>query len=67
MSLSPGGGAYAPVRCMISARLTPIAATLTRSWCGPGSGRSTETWTMDSGPPNGGVRIACIVGMGVSV
>src|ERR1700755_334342 len=52
---------------MTSARLTPIAATLTRSWCGPGTGRSTVTWIMDSGPPNRGVRIACIVGMGVSV
>src|SRR5262245_64899245 len=46
---------------MRSGRLTPAAATLTRTWPGPGRGVGTRAGFSTSGPPGVVISIAVIV------
>src|SRR5579883_2004901 len=59
MSVTPGGGGYAPFRCSTSGRLTPAAATRISTSFGRGTGTGRETARRTSGGP--GVPISMAV------
>ena len=60
MSDAPGGGAYLPIRCTTSGRLTPAAATSISTSHGPGSGRGRRAGRRTSGPPGCAISITFI-------
>src|ERR1043165_4158484 len=60
VSETPGGGEYCPLRCRISGRFTPAAATLTSTSASPGTGAGPWTSFRTSGPPGRSILIAFI-------
>src|SRR5690348_18491202 len=61
MSDAPGSGGYCPLRCMMSGRLTPAAATATSTSPGPGAGIGRVATRKTSGPPGLAISITVMV------